>query len=508
MTRWFEAHTLSHHGRYRVVEPTRRGGDRLRRHPSRRPATPRASRCASRASCASATTRPPPRSTGCRTVAALHERLQAGGRYGVLTAAERPVCAMMAPCRTTSLRRALRSLRGPGVTDGRSDEERVRIAARGRCTATGAGIYLATHVAGPLPAETMAAVRESDELELRVGRVGPDRAEDLAQREREARAAVAAPCGAPLRARSCWPTARPRRRAPSPCACLAQRDAVAPSSGCRHRRHAGPSAGRAGAAQRRPGASRSPASARSRPWPPVGARAIAGLDAGDVRRSWSSSHGSTRSARPPGRAAGRRRDRASSRCARCSWTSASASAPSRSMSRSSAPTRSSAMCITGSSGRRALAFAWLAPDPRRWRRPAELRSASGDLRRGALLALARSVGWLLMYVGLPWVVARTGPLARRLYGSLAAIDGVEMLARALAARRRCWPSGSPAGTPSEAADELSRACLAIIDVGRRRRRCCASASAPGTARTSSIASSSVSRSWPPTRPRRCRAGRR
>ena len=38
----------------------------------------------------------------------------------------------------------------------------------------------------------MAAARESDELELRVGRVGPDRADDLDLREREARAAVAA----------------------------------------------------------------------------------------------------------------------------------------------------------------------------------------------------------------------------------------------------------------------------------------------------------------------------
>ena len=31
MTRWFEGHTISRHGRYRVVEPERGGGDRLRR---------------------------------------------------------------------------------------------------------------------------------------------------------------------------------------------------------------------------------------------------------------------------------------------------------------------------------------------------------------------------------------------------------------------------------------------------------------------------------------------
>ena len=64
MTRWFEAHTLSHP---RPVP--RRGADASWwRSPSTssiaRPATPRATRCASRASCASATTRAPPRSTG------------------------------------------------------------------------------------------------------------------------------------------------------------------------------------------------------------------------------------------------------------------------------------------------------------------------------------------------------------------------------------------------------------------------------------------------------------
>jgi len=63
-------------------------------------------------------------------------------------------------------------------------------------SATGAGIYLATHQAGPLPAESLAAVHESDDMELRVGRVGPDRARDLHQREREAAAVVAAVLGA------------------------------------------------------------------------------------------------------------------------------------------------------------------------------------------------------------------------------------------------------------------------------------------------------------------------
>ena len=67
---------------------------------------------------------------------------------------------------------------------------------REQLPATGAGIYLVTHLAGPLPAETQAAVHESDEMELRVGRAGPERAEDLVQREREATAVAAAVLGA------------------------------------------------------------------------------------------------------------------------------------------------------------------------------------------------------------------------------------------------------------------------------------------------------------------------
>ena len=77
------------------------------------------------------------------------------------------------------------------LVEGPFDADRVR-ALREVLTASGAGIYLAAHLAGPLPAESLAAARESDEMDLRVGRVGPDRAEDLVQRDREARAVLAA----------------------------------------------------------------------------------------------------------------------------------------------------------------------------------------------------------------------------------------------------------------------------------------------------------------------------
>src|SRR6188472_1601720 len=81
------------------------------------------------------------------------------------------------------------------LVEGPFDADRVR-ALRDVLTASGAGIYLAAHQAGPLPAESVLAARESDDMDLRVGRVGPDRPEDVTQRDREARAVLAALIGA------------------------------------------------------------------------------------------------------------------------------------------------------------------------------------------------------------------------------------------------------------------------------------------------------------------------
>ena len=58
--------------------------------------------------------------------------------------------------------------------------------------ATGAGIYVDALSAGPFPAETARALAEADEWELRVGRAGAGRDEDIGQREDEARAVIAA----------------------------------------------------------------------------------------------------------------------------------------------------------------------------------------------------------------------------------------------------------------------------------------------------------------------------
>jgi DNA ligase-1 len=90
MTRWFEAHTISHHGRYRVVEPTvvvEIAFDVI--HRSNRHASgfalrfPRIVRIRD--------DKGPGEVDRLSTVVALHERLQSGGRYGVLTAGERPI---------------------------------------------------------------------------------------------------------------------------------------------------------------------------------------------------------------------------------------------------------------------------------------------------------------------------------------------------------------------------------------------------------------------------------
>ena len=62
--------------------------------------------------------------------------------------------------------------------------------------ATSAGIYLDTLTAGPLPVETARAMEEADGWDLRTGRAGADRAEDVAQRLEEARGVLAALIGA------------------------------------------------------------------------------------------------------------------------------------------------------------------------------------------------------------------------------------------------------------------------------------------------------------------------
>jgi selenocysteine lyase/cysteine desulfurase len=141
-------------------------------------------------------------------------------------------------------------------------------------------------------------------------------------------------------------------------------------------------------------------------------------------------------------------------------------------------------------GPEGMALTWLSPDLGE-EMPDRLRGVSDPFGRAQLLSLARSVGWLLMYVGVPWATARTELLAKHLRAGLAAIDGVQILGPVDAhdvnatGREAEVPGRSDAVGPlrdvgpaplmafrirgweaEDAADELSRSIFAITDVDR------------------------------------------
>ena len=336
------------------------------------------------------------------------------------------------------------------MTGSPDDADRVRTL-REALTATGAGIYLATHVAGPLSAETLAAVHESDELELRLGRVGPDRAEDLEQREWEARAAVAATIRAPFEQVVLSHGAAEAARGIT-LELLGARVAPRPSGSPLPR---GSSSSRG---------LRSPSRGPSSRWRvALGVEVdhlavvpqILGSDVALVAMPHVDPLGRLHD---PGPVASTTH-RAGARLLVDISLSVGALPLDVAEMGADALVADVQRWLLGPEG---LALAWLSPDLGD-DVPARLRAATGPFARGSLLALARSVGWLLMYVELPWVVARTGRLARRLYGSLASIHGVELVAdRAahaglLAFRIIGWDA-------EQAAEELSRSAFAITDV--------------------------------------------
>ena len=83
-----------------------------------------------------------------------------------------------------------------------------------------------------------------------------------------------------------------------------------------------------------------------------------------------------------------------------------------------------------------------------------------NYHRPSVVGLARSCGWLSMYVGLDWAYRRAATLARRAADLLAAIPGVELLtprhqmATLVSFRIAGW-------TPDQALDELGRRVFAI-----------------------------------------------
>jgi selenocysteine lyase/cysteine desulfurase len=84
------------------------------------------------------------------------------------------------------------------------------------------------------------------------------------------------------------------------------------------------------------------------------------------------------------------------------------------------------------------------------------------LPRTSLIGLARSVGWLEMFVGVEWIHERTSRLASRLKTSLLTADGVEVLTPPdtlggiVSFRIKNWSS-------DQAVDELSRGIHALIN---------------------------------------------
>lgn len=224
--------------------------------------------------------------------------------------------------------------------------------------ATAAGIYLATADQGPLPAETAAAMREADDWELRVGRAWAGRAEDVAQREEEARAVMAALLGTD----------------PVQVHLVAGAEAALDLA-----RHANVARDRI-----------------------LDATALVGVVPLDV-------------------------------------VSLEADAVILAADR----------WLLGPEGTAAL-----------WLRQRGLQAPGGRLPRSALIGLARSVGWLEMYVGLDWVFERTRTLAARLRQVLAAQPGVELLETGerpalLAFKLTNW-------TAEEAATELQQRVFAIL----------------------------------------------
>ena len=328
------------------------------------------------------------------------------------------------------------------MRDGPSRFDRVR-GLREVLTATGAGIYLATHQAGPLPAETMQAVHESDEMELRIGRAAADRAQDMEQREREARAVVAAALRAtPERIVLTHGTAEAAR--------LIAIEVLERNAETHQRVLLMAGLDRAIAAAVRDVADVAGAEVEVLTKAP---RIIA-ADVALVVMAEVEANGRLAKVAPLAEAAHKAGAHLlvdAGRSVGALPTDVAASGADFVM----------ADCHRWLLGPDAVAFLWITPDLDA-ELPEWLRQATAPFGRGQLLALARSVGWLLMYVELPWAIDRTVTLADQLYADLAAIEGVELLAGseahgAVAAFRIAgWDA-------EDAADELSRSIFAIIE---------------------------------------------
>lgn len=92
--------------------------------------------------------------------------------------------------------------------------------------------------------------------------------------------------------------------------------------------------------------------------------------------------------------------------------------------------------------------------------PSARRYEGTGFQRPSVVGLARSIGWLSMFVGLPWIYERSARLAAGMHDRLSAIEGVEVLtprehmATLVSFRIAGW-------TPDEASAELGARVFAV-----------------------------------------------
>jgi cysteine desulfurase / selenocysteine lyase len=330
--------------------------------------------------------------------------------------------------------------------------------------ATGAGIYLDTATHGPLPAETAAAMREADEWELRVGRATAGRDEDVLQRSEEARAVLAALVGGQPHEMALMPGLEVALAVAAWAPDWQRGDRILTTSGTDPRVGAALAgvAGRlaleidvavlpeGGGADELVGAMEALTTERTRLVAVSHVLPGAGLQV-PLPQLAELAH------------------------RRGAWLAVDASASAGAIPMAAPETGADLICFSTDAwclgpegtaalwaGPRALAEARTAIGPATDGPAGEARRLEpGTLPRTTLLGLARSVGWLEMYVGLEWALERTGRLVEQAYAALAAVPGVELLTPA--ASRAAIVTFRVAGwSETEVLEELRRRVFAIM----------------------------------------------
>ncbi|MDQ3447647.1 MAG: aminotransferase class V-fold PLP-dependent enzyme [Chloroflexota bacterium] len=322
------------------------------------------------------------------------------------------------------------------------DAEKIA-AIREMLPATGAGIYFDALAAGPFPAETARALAEADEWELRVGRAGAGRAEDVAQREEEACAVLAALLlGDPSSVVITHGVGEAHAQ-------LAL--SLPPSVGPRWIQVTGGDES-ALAAMRGVAAARGAVVVEVAP---EGAPALIGPGVGLVVLPHVDER--TGAVLPIAESSGQ-----AHAVGALVLLDASASV-------GAIPIDPVALDVDAVAfpahrwllGPEGVGGLWLGSRAQALVDPWALRERLDRPARRLTLGLARSLGWLEMYVGLTWAAERTGQLARALADALSVIDGVvvitplDRMAGVVSFRVRGW-------TADEAREELGRRVFALI----------------------------------------------